>query len=147
MRAVASSSSASDGTSSHALASMLKIYVEDAQKYSFALTDSFEHKYKLFEERCGQCGLSEEDKIIAFSIMLCAIAHPCYFFYIQSLSSDTEKMLDKFNQGFRAEERYLGMTHQWDATCLSNKIMENPKLPKKVCLGKMMNNLKSNRFF
>lgn len=81
-RAAASSSSPNSTSEIHATASMMKICVHDAQKYSGALTDNFERNRKLFEEHCGQCGLSREDDPRDFSIILCSIALAYYFAYV-----------------------------------------------------------------
>lgn len=57
---------------------MFRAYHENEDQYSGSTLENFDRKYALFEDRCDQSDLFEEDRSLAFSIMLCDWARQFY---------------------------------------------------------------------
>ena len=66
---------------------LFKAYVGEKDKFNGSVTDNFERKYKLFEERCEQAAISEDDMLRAFSVMLCGLAMQYYLDNIKNVAS------------------------------------------------------------
>lgn len=63
----------------HNTGSLFKAYRTENEKYSGSTDNNFDRKFVIFEERCDQMSLSEEDCHRAFSIMLFGNSKQFYF--------------------------------------------------------------------
>lgn len=124
--------------SRYGVGSMMKFYAYNTDKFSGALSDNFEKKLKLFNERSEQCCLTVQDKQKSFSLMLTGVALEYYFTHVKNIASDFNSIVSKIQERFVTEERTLMMTQEWDATSLKQYYKENSSNTKKECLDKMI---------
>lgn len=130
--------SATTFRSSFAISSIIKVYTHESQKYSGGLKDNLEKKVKIFSERCEQCGVSDEEKPRAFSVMLTGVALEYYFTNAKGVITDFDGMVGKVKSRFLTKERTLAMTQELESTSLVRYISEKAPLSKKECLNKMV---------
>lgn len=98
--------------STYGISSMMKAYTYGSDKFSGALSDNFERKLKLFNERSEQCNISEADKPKEFSLMLTGVALEYYFTHVKNIITDFDGIVSKINERFVTEERTLAMTQE-----------------------------------
>ena len=133
------SSSQVSSKSSYAIANLVKTYSNEKQlKYSGAMSDDFEAKYRVFTERCEQYGVTEDSKVRVFSAMLTGYALEYYFSQVKGVVTDLDSMVGKVKKRFLTEERTICMTQEWDSISFSKYIADNPNCSKKDVLDKMV---------
>lgn len=92
---------------SYGFYTLVKQYSYERQNYSGAISDNFERKLKLFNERCTQFSVADSEKSTAFSIMLSGVRLEYYFTHVKDIVADFDEMVTKIRTHFQMEERML----------------------------------------
>lgn len=115
------------------LSSLVMAYTNDEDRYSGAVTDNFDRKFRLFIERCDQADIPEEDQNRAFSIMLVGNAR---HFFFDSLSKilNLMSLAEGVEERFQTPERTRALLFEWEALSLKDVTTTNRDKTPSACL-------------
>lgn len=125
------------------ISNLSKTYYNDKDRYSRLPTDNFDRKLCLFNERCDQSSVPENEKKRAVSIMLTGRARDFYFDNLQGKQLAFEEMIMKVKRRFITAEHERTLVREWDSLTLRGIISENAGKPKKYCLEELVSRMHS----
>lgn len=117
---------------------LLNAYSNESNRFDGTVSDIFDCKCQLFEERCEQSELHEYQRRIAFSTMLCGIARQLYFDFLKSNNLELNVLVSEMKTRFELLERGQAHLREWDRITLHKMSVENPQLSSKECLEKLL---------
>lgn len=123
------------------ISNLAKVYNYDGDRYSGLTSDNFDRKLSLFEERCDQASVSDEDKSRAFSIMLTGRARDFYFDNLRGKSMSFTQLTSAIKRRFITAEHERTLVREWDSLNLQTVIAENIGKPRKQCLEDLVSRM------
>lgn len=120
-----------------------KAYFSDKDRYSGFPTDNFDRKLCLFNERCDQAGIPDDEKHRAFSIMLTGRARDFYFDHIRGSNCSFNDMTSSVKRRFITAEHVRTLVREWDSLTLEGIMSENVGKPSKFCLEELVSRMHS----
>lgn len=120
---------------------MLKAYYSDEDRNSGLPRDNFERKLCLFEKRCDQASVTDENKQRAFSIVLTGRARDFYFDNSQGKDLTFEHTTTALKRWFITAEHERTLLREWDNLSLNAIISENVGKPQKYCLEELVSRM------
>lgn len=120
------------------ISNLSKAYYSDGDRYNGLPTDNFDRKLCLFEERCDQASVPNEDKQRAFSIMLAGRARDFYFDNLRGKDFTFDEMTAAVKRRFITAEHERSLVREWDNLSLNAIIADNVGRPRKHCLEELV---------
>lgn len=130
----------------YALSQMIKIYT-DSSKYGGS-EDSFELKYRIFEDYCRRCGLpdTKEARKRAFPTMLKGQAEEYYQMNYISWEQQGLSPAEALKAWFEGPQQRRAAHDEWNRTSFNAIRNENPDKSLKECLNILFTTLNKLRF-
>ena len=90
------------------------------------MVDNFDAELLLFGERCEQCGISNELRMTAFSIMLKGAARQFYFSCIKGKYFTYEEYVKLIRRRFLTPEKTRFLSQKFYSLTLKEVLKQNP---------------------
>lgn len=123
------------------LSNLFKAYSSDDDRYSGLTQDNFDRKFVLFEERCDQADLNEDDRQRAFSIMLCKEARQYYLDTLRIQKLPLDELVRRIKERFHTPERTRALLREWDNLSFTIVKSKFPSSSLSECLEMMISKL------
>lgn len=104
---------------------LLKNYNTDIENYGELPTENFDRKTALFREKCSQARVTDDEKPLAFSIVLKGLDLQYYFDALQGKNYDLKTLVRMTKERFITAEHTQTLIRKWDERTLHTMISRN----------------------